>query len=137
MAAIINGTEQPLPVDMSMFHKAWLILACFGKSLKFVGQGVLVSSWNFLSNHAAVLVLVATESSISAAQIGVRLGITERPVRRIIAELEREGYLFKTREGRSNRYSVNPNLPIPGPITRDLAVKDLLRILKVYSGINV
>ena len=122
---------------MSMFHKAWLILACFVKSLKLVGQGVLVSSWNFLSNHAAVLVLVATESSISAAQIGVRLGITERPVRRIIAELEREGYLFKTREGRSNRYSVNPNLPIPGPITRDLAVKDLLRILKVYSGINV
>ena len=39
LAAIINRIEQPLPVDMSMFQKAWLILACFVKSLKLGDQG--------------------------------------------------------------------------------------------------
>ena len=57
-------------------------------------------SWKFLSNHGAVLVLVATEPLISATEIGSRLGITERPVRRIISELEDEGYIYRTREGR-------------------------------------
>jgi len=90
-------------------------------------------SWKFLSNHGAVLVLVATEPLISATEIGSRLGITERPVRRIISELEDEGYIYRTREGRRNRYSVNSNLPIPGPVTRDIAVGNLLRVLRLVD----
>ena len=90
-----------------------------------------MSSWNFLSNHGAVLVLVATEPQISATEIGNRVGITERPVRRIIAELEEEGYVHRTRKGRGNLYSVNGDLPIPGPVTRDIAVGTLLRVLRL------
>ena len=48
-------------------------------------------SWSFLSNHGAVLLLVATVPQITATQIGAQLGITERPVRRIISELESAG----------------------------------------------
>jgi hypothetical protein len=36
-------------------------------------------SWSFLSNHGAVLVLVATQPRITATEIGSQLGITERP----------------------------------------------------------
>ena len=93
----------------------------------------LIPSWKFLSNHGAVLVLVATEPSITANEIGNRLGITERPVRRIISELVDEGYLYRIREGRRNRYTVNKNLPIPGPVTRDIAVGNLLRILRLVA----
>ena len=93
----------------------------------------IIPSWKFLSNHGAVLVLVATEPSITANEIGNRLGITERPVRRIISEFEDEGYLYRTREGRRNRYTVNKNLPIPGPVTRDIAVGNLLRILRLVA----
>lgn len=90
--------------------------------------------WSFLSNHGAVLLLLATTPRITATQIGARLGITERPVRRIIAELEAAGYISKSREGRRNRYQVNAVLPLPGPVIRDLAVGDLLNILRVHSA---
>ena len=90
-------------------------------------------SWSFLSHHGAILLLVATKPQITATQMAAELGITERPVRRIIAELETGGYIGKTREGRSNRYDVNPVLPLPGPVLRDLAVGDLLHILPVRS----
>lgn len=53
-------------------------------------------SWSFLSNHGAVLVLVATQPRITATEIGSQLGITERPVRRIISELEAAGYLGRS-----------------------------------------
>lgn len=87
-------------------------------------------SWSFLSNHGAILVLVGTNPRITAAQIGDQLGITERPVRRIITELETAGYLSRTRLGRSNMYVVNPNLPLPGAAMRELAVGDLLNIFR-------
>ncbi len=91
-------------------------------------------SWSFLSNHGAVLVLVATQPRITATAIGSHLGITERPVRRIISELEAAGYLRRTRDGRANRYGVNPVLPLPGPVLRDIAVGDLIDILQVRSA---
>ena len=91
-------------------------------------------SWSFLSNHGAVLVLVATQPRITATEIGSQLGITERPVRRIISELEAAGYLRRTRDGRANRYEVNPVLPLPGPVIRHIAVGDLIDILRVRSA---
>ncbi len=77
--------------------------------------------------------LVATKPRVIATEIGSQLGITERPVRRIIAELEAAGYIRRTREGRVNRYEVNPVLPLPGPVFRDLAVGDLIDILQASS----
>lgn len=93
-------------------------------------------SWSFLSNHGAVLVLVASQPRITATEIGAQLGITERPVRRIISELEAAGYLRRSREGRVNCYQVNPSLPLPGPVFRDMAVGDLLAILLSLSDQN-
>ena len=87
-------------------------------------------SWSFLSNHGAILLLVGTNSRITAKQIGEQLGITERPVRRNISELEAAGYLRRTRVGRSNTYEVNSNLSLPGPVLRYLAVGDRLNILR-------
>jgi DNA-binding IscR family transcriptional regulator len=36
----------------------------------------------------------------------LRIGITERAVQRIVADLEREGLLSRSRQGRRNRYEV-------------------------------
>jgi predicted ArsR family transcriptional regulator len=58
------------------------------------------SRWGFITNHGAVLALVAHEGQITAKDIADTLGLTERPVRRIIAELDAAGYLQKKREGR-------------------------------------
>lgn len=93
-------------------------------------------SWSFLSNHGAVLILIASQPQITAVEIGSQLGITERPVRRIISELETAGYLRRRREGRVNRYDVNPSLRLPGPVLKDIAVGDLLGILRSISELR-
>ena len=86
-----------------------------------------MSTWSFLTNYGAVLTLVATCPMITAKEIASRLGITERTVLRIIGDLEAEGFLRRTREGRVNHYQVNPDLPLRHPGIQDISVRDLLK----------
>ena len=88
-----------------------------------------MTEWTFITNHGAVLALIAQHSQITAREIAETLGMTERPVRRIIAELEVAGYLCKQRVGRVNQYQVNLNVPLRRPETRATGVGELLRVL--------
>jgi DNA-binding Lrp family transcriptional regulator len=87
--------------------------------------------WTFITNHGAVLALISQNSQITAREIAETLGMTERPVRRIIAELEAAGYLYKQRVGRVNRYRVNLDLPLRRPEARATMVGELLRVLNL------
>ncbi len=62
-------------------------------------------------------------------EVAARVGITERAVQRIVAELEAEGYLVKHREGRRNRYEVVAELPLRHPIERHQRVSMLLALV--------
>lgn len=93
-----------------------------------------MASWSFITNHGAVLSLVAKHSQITAREIANLLGITERSVLRIISDLESEGYLERTRDGRVNYYQVNHDLPLRRPELRDTAVGELLELLQVPDG---
>jgi len=88
-----------------------------------------MTEWTFITNHGAVLALIAQHSQITAREIAETLGMTERPVRRIIAELEVAGYLCKQRVGRVNRYRVNLDVPLRRPETQATVVGELLRVL--------
>ena len=90
-------------------------------------------SWTFITNHGAVLALMAEHGQITARDIANDLGITERSVHRIISELETEGYIEKTRDGRLNWYGVNHELPLRRPERRDVAIGELLKILEPPS----
>jgi hypothetical protein len=86
-------------------------------------------SWNFITNYGAVLNVLSQQSRITVREIASQLGITERTVLRIIAELESEGYLQRYRDSRSNSYEVNHSQLLGGTHGRDLEVGDLLKIL--------
>jgi DNA-binding Lrp family transcriptional regulator len=90
-----------------------------------------MSEWTFITNHGAVLALISQNSQITAREIADTLGMTERPVRRIIAELEAAGYLCKQRVGRVNRYRVHLDLPLRRPEARATMVGELLRVLNL------
>jgi len=62
--------------------------------------------WKFLTNHALVLCLIAQKPRITAREISMTIGITEKATRNIINDLEADGYVTKKREGRRNRYTV-------------------------------
>ena len=51
-----------------------------------------MKTWTFLTNHAFILGLLAKRKRITAREIAEETGITERSVRKIIAELESENY---------------------------------------------
>ncbi|MBI2872423.1 MAG: winged helix-turn-helix transcriptional regulator [Chloroflexi bacterium] len=88
-----------------------------------------MANWGFVTNHGAVLALISEHRQITAREIALRLGITERSVHRIIADLEREGYIQRERVGRFNWYEVNSDLPLRHPEMRDIAVGKLLDAL--------
>ena len=95
-----------------------------------------MAEWTFVTNHGAVLALIDQHGQITAKEIADALGLTERPVRRIIAELEAAGYLSKQRVGRVNEYQVNLDLPLRRPEARATMVGELLRVLNL-SGAKI
>ena len=85
--------------------------------------------WSFLTNHAQVLVCIAQDPGIRLREIGETIGITERAAHRIVAELEASGYLSRKRNGRRNRYTIEPHLPLPDAVARERQIGDLLGVL--------
>ena len=84
--------------------------------------------WTFLSNHAHVLIVLASDSDLRMREIAARVGITERAVQRIIGELTDAGYLETLREGRRNRYRIHPERTLRHPIEAHRKVLDLIRL---------
>ncbi len=85
--------------------------------------------WGFLTNHALVLSIIARQPRITARDISATLGITERSVRKIIADLELNGYISKKKEGRRLRYRINPDLPLRHETQWDTAIGSFLELL--------
>ena len=52
-----------------------------------------------------------------------------RATQRIVADLARAGYIDRQREGRRNRYSIRPDLPLGLPLERDVEIGALVTIL--------
>jgi hypothetical protein len=68
-------------------------------------------SWTLLTGHGHVLVEVARNPDARIRDISPVVGLTERTVQAIVADLEAAGYLTRTRVGRRTRYTVNPDNP--------------------------
>jgi len=81
-----------------------------------------------------VLAILSHEELITAREVAARLGITVRTVRRIISELEAEGYLEIEKVGRRNRYQIHRQRPLRRVDQREVAVAELLDILKHARG---
>jgi hypothetical protein len=85
--------------------------------------------WTFLSNHAHVLLLLAKEPEIRLRDVAERVGITERAVQRIVADLEKSRYIERVRTGRRNRYKVHPEMPLRHPIEAHRKIASLIHLV--------
>lgn len=83
-------------------------------------------SWTFLSNHAHVLVCLAADPMARQRDIADRVGITERAVSGIVADLELGGYVLRERVGRRNRYKVSRRGRLRHPLESQHSVGQLL-----------
>ncbi|HEX8834378.1 MAG TPA: MarR family transcriptional regulator [Abditibacteriaceae bacterium] len=87
------------------------------------------AGWTFLTNHSHVLILLAREPGLRLRDVASRVGITERAVQRIVADLEEAAILTRSRDGRCNRYEVHSAQPLRHVIEGHRTVGDLLKIV--------
>jgi DNA-binding transcriptional ArsR family regulator len=86
------------------------------------------SAWTFLSNHAHVLICLAGDPEARMRDVAEQVGITERAVQHIVRDLAEAGVVERTRDGRRNRYTLHPEMPLRHPIEAHRSVADLVAL---------
>jgi len=89
--------------------------------------------WTFLSNHAHVLLCVARNPDARVRDISDQVGITERAVQRIIADLERVNVLKRERRGRRTHYAIEASAHLRHPLEAHRSIADLVRLIEPNS----
>jgi predicted ArsR family transcriptional regulator len=93
-------------------------------------------AWTFLSNHAHVLIALAKNANPRIRDLADQVGVTERAVAQILADLEAAGVLTKWREGRRNVYRINANAPLRHPVEGHRIVADILRLAEPLAVVK-
>jgi hypothetical protein len=94
-------------------------------------------SWTLLTGHGHVLVEIARNPDARIRDISPVVGLTERTVQAIVADLEAAGYLTRTRTGRRTRYTVNPDSQFRHSAQQGLRVGPLLALLTAMGGADI
>ncbi|MGW3991384.1 helix-turn-helix transcriptional regulator [Streptomyces sp. NPDC004830] len=89
------------------------------------------AGWSFVTSHARVLAAVAAMPDARVRDIAHTSGITERAAHRVLADLERAGFLTRWRVGRCNRYTVHPERGLCHPDETALPVPALLALVRL------
>lgn len=92
--------------------------------------------WTFLTNHAHVLLGLTRDSSARVRDLAIAVGITERAVLQILSDLEGGGVIRRVRDGRRNRYEVDPDVRLRHPMEAHHRVGELLALAQDASDVS-
>jgi len=104
-----------------MYWLPWELLAV---------KPVARTTWMFLSNHAHVLVAIAKEPEARVRDLAELVGITERAVLQILADLEASGSLVRRRIGRRTHYEIDRSVALRHPLEQHRTVGDIVRLVE-------
>jgi len=79
-----------------------------------------------LTNHTLVLVALARDARLRVRELAEQVGVTERAVETIVGDLERSGYLSRSRRGRRNEYQVHGQQPLSHPLLEGVSLGRLI-----------
>lgn len=91
-------------------------------------------SWTLLTAHGRTLVAIAQDPDSRMRDLAAVIGVTERTVQAIVADLEAAGYVTHTRVGRRNRYTVDETRPFRHPAQDGHLVGPLLDLLAGHAS---
>ena len=91
-------------------------------------------SWTLLTGHGHVLVEIARNPKARIRDISPVVGLTDRSVQAIVADLEAAGYLTRTRIGRRVIYTVNRDSVFRHSAQEGLRVGPFLDLLAAPEG---
>jgi len=84
--------------------------------------------WRFLTNHTQVLLAIARNPAVRLRDVAQDVGITDRAAQRILADLVQTGYIDRERNGRRNRYLINPHAHMRHPAQEGQEIQTLLEL---------
>ena len=90
--------------------------------------------WTFLTNHSHVLLLLSGDSSLVLREVAWQIGITERAVQRILADLEAGGFIEREKIGRKNHYRILTQQSLRHPIEAHRTIGDLIALVNGPRG---
>ena len=85
--------------------------------------------WTFLSNHAHVMVCLATDPDSRLRDVAASVGITERAVQKIVGDLEEAGVIERVRTGDATRTGCTRRAPLRHPLEAHRTVGALLSLM--------
>ena len=88
------------------------------------------TTWTFLTNHTHVLVVLSRDPMARIRDIADEVGITQRAVQRILAELVADDVLRITKHGRRNEYRINKKIRFRHPLESGKKLDDLLKLIR-------
>ena len=91
-------------------------------------------AWTLLTGHGHVLVEIARDPQARIRDISAVVGLTERTVQAIVADLEAAGYLTRSRQGRRTVYTVNRDAGFRHPAQDGHRVGHFLALLAQVDG---
>ena len=86
-------------------------------------------SWRFVTNHTQVLLCIARDPDVRLRDVADMVGITERAVQRIVADLVEGGFLQRERVGRRSRYVIDRGVEMRHPAQAGHDIGELLALL--------
>lgn len=96
-----------------------------------------MAHWDFLTNHALVLIHVQDHPRSTLRDIAAAAGITERATVSILRALEEDDIIGRQKEGRRNRYWVNVSALLrhrrQGPYSVEELAEGLLHLSRQLS----
>jgi DNA-binding MarR family transcriptional regulator len=87
--------------------------------------------WRFVTNHTQVLLCIARDPETRLRDIAETVGITERAVQRIVADLVESGFVTRERVGSRSRYKLNRRARMRHPSQFDHEIGGLLDLLEL------
>ena len=86
-----------------------------------------MKEWSLITNHGLVLAAISRNSKKTIREIGDDVGITERTAYGIVVDLDKAGYIKRTKVGTRNMYAINPDMPLVSRLS-DASAGDLLAL---------
>jgi DNA-binding MarR family transcriptional regulator len=87
------------------------------------------SGWTFLTNHTHVLLCLYRAPESTTREVAALVGITERMVQKIVAELVESGFMEVNKVGRRNTYKIHVKMTLRHPLESHRRIGDLLEHL--------
>jgi hypothetical protein len=88
-----------------------------------------MGDWTFFSNYGHVLVCLARDGRARLRDVASEVGITERAVQKIVKDMQAEGFIEVSKQGRCNRYRINRRKVLRHPLESHCTVGKLLALI--------